>query len=54
MLQAADAWNTVVRDGVLKDNGMVGFADTLSPDRIEAIRQYVIRRANEDKALGGP
>jgi hypothetical protein len=31
---------------------MVSFADVLSPDQIDAIRHYVIKRANEDKALG--
>jgi hypothetical protein len=31
---------------------MVGFADVLSPERIDSIRTYVIKRANEDKALG--
>ena len=41
----------IVHDGALKDNGMVGFAPSLSGERIEAIRQYVIKRANEDKAL---
>jgi hypothetical protein len=31
---------------------MVGFADVLSPERIDSVRAYVIKRANEDKALG--
>ena len=30
---------------------MVGFANVLSPEQIEAIRDYVIKRANEDKVL---
>jgi len=31
---------------------MVSFARVLSGEEIEAIRTYVIKRANEDKALG--
>ena len=31
---------------------MVSFAPSLSRERIEAVRQYVIKRSNEDKALG--
>ena len=46
--QAASA---VVHDGALKDRGMASFAGSLSKDEIEAIRAYVIKRANEDKAL---
>jgi alcohol dehydrogenase (cytochrome c)/quinohemoprotein ethanol dehydrogenase len=45
-------WMAVVRDGALKDNGMVSFANVLDPAQIEAVRHYVIARANEDKALG--
>ena len=46
----------MVIDGVLMhgDNpkGMVSFKSSLSPDDVENIRQYLIKRANEDKALG--
>jgi quinohemoprotein ethanol dehydrogenase len=52
-LENEQAWQTIVYDGALKDNGMVSFAPSLNRARIEAIRQYVIKRANEDKALGG-
>ncbi|MEP3421261.1 MAG: PQQ-dependent dehydrogenase, methanol/ethanol family [Erythrobacter sp.] len=45
------AWAAVVHDGILKDNGMVGFSESMSRDEIEAIRAYVIHRANEDKAM---
>ena len=38
-------------DGALHENGMVSFKSALSAADVEAIRQYVIRRANEDKAL---
>ncbi len=44
-------WKEVVYDGVLKDGGMVGFAANYTPEQIETIRQYVIKRANEDKEL---
>ncbi|MDY7097216.1 MAG: PQQ-dependent dehydrogenase, methanol/ethanol family [Pseudomonadota bacterium] len=47
------AWMAVVHDGILKDNGMVSFSDSLSKEEIEAIRAYVIQRANEDKVLEG-
>ena len=30
---------------------MVAWKDQYSPEQIENVRQYVIRRANEDKAL---
>jgi len=51
-LDSAKAWAIVVHDGALRDQGMVGFSNVLSPEQIEAIRDYVIKRANEDKALG--
>ena len=46
-------WSAVVSDGILADNGMVGFAESLNEDEVDAIRAYVIHRANEDKALEG-
>lgn len=52
-LESAATWSAVVHDGVLKDNGMASFAGSLSKQEIEAIRAYVIKRANEDKALEG-
>jgi alcohol dehydrogenase (cytochrome c)/quinohemoprotein ethanol dehydrogenase len=52
-LESAQAWNAVVEGGILKDNGMVSFKGSLSKDEIEAIRAYVIKRANDDKALEG-
>lgn len=53
MLENAEAWKSIVHDGALTDNGMVGFAVSLSPEQVEGLRQYVIHRATEDKALGG-
>jgi quinohemoprotein ethanol dehydrogenase len=46
------AWAIVVHDGALKARGMVSFANVLDSQQIESIRHYVIKRANEDKALG--
>ena len=52
-LESASAWNAVVEGGLLKANGMASFKGSLSKDEIEAIRAYVIQRANEDKAIEG-
>ncbi len=52
-LEHADTWAAIVHDGELQDNGMANFAKSLTPERIEAIRQYIIFRANEDKKVGG-
>ncbi len=49
----AQSWMAVVHDGLLKDNGMAAFSGSLSREEIEAIRAYVIHRANEDKAIEG-
>jgi alcohol dehydrogenase (cytochrome c)/quinohemoprotein ethanol dehydrogenase len=46
------SWQAVVQDGILKDKGMVSFATSLEPEESDAIREYVIFRANEDKAAG--
>jgi alcohol dehydrogenase (cytochrome c)/quinohemoprotein ethanol dehydrogenase len=52
-LNSPDAIRAIVIEGALKHNGMVSFRSALKPEDAEAIRQYVIGRANEDKALGG-
>ena len=52
-INSPDALRAVVIDGALKHNGMVSFSSALKADDVEAIRQYLIKRANEDKALGG-
>ncbi len=46
-----DLWQQVVHDGLLAENGMVAWKDQFSREQIEAIRLYVLKRANEDKAL---
>ena len=47
----ADAWQAIVRGGALADNGMVSFADVLSPSDTEAVRAYVIKQAHDGAAL---
>lgn len=46
-----DLWQQIVHDGLLAQNGMVAWKDQFSPEQIEAMRLYVLKRANEDKAL---
>ena len=48
----ADAWRGVVIDGNLAANGMVSFADYITPDESEAIRAYVLAQAHA--AVGTP
>ena len=50
-LNDAGAFRTIVIDGALHEGGMVSFKSALTPEDAEAVRQYVIKRANEDKAL---
>lgn len=42
---------SIVIDGALRHSGMVSFKSSLSAADAENIRQYLISRANEDKAL---
>lgn len=46
------SWQAVVREGMLQRRGMANFADSLSAEESNAIREWVIFRANEDKAGG--
>jgi quinohemoprotein ethanol dehydrogenase len=46
-IQSAEAWKSVAIDGALKDHGMVSFTPVLGPADAEAIRAYVIGRAND-------
>lgn len=43
------AWQAIVRGGSKKANGMASFADLLSVEDAERIRQFVIWRAAEDR-----
>jgi quinohemoprotein ethanol dehydrogenase len=44
----ADTWSAVVVDGELTNRGMVSFSSSLGEGDVEAIRAFVIRRANQD------
>ncbi len=48
-LQSAELWKSIVGDGALKDQGMVGFGDQVSDEGIEAMRHYVIERSHWTK-----
>jgi quinohemoprotein ethanol dehydrogenase len=52
MLADSKAFATIVLDGALQHKGMVSFKSALKAEDSDAIRHYVIKRANEDKALG--
>ncbi|HKP64436.1 MAG TPA: PQQ-dependent dehydrogenase, methanol/ethanol family [Polyangiales bacterium] len=43
----AASWKKIVIDGALENNGMVSFASIMKPEDAEAIRAYVISRAND-------
>ncbi len=51
-LNDAEAIKAIVIGGALQHNGMVSFKSALKDGDVENIRQYLIKRANEDKALG--
>ena len=40
-----DAWRSVVLDGALADNGMIGFKPWLTAEQVEAVRGYVLSEA---------
>ncbi|TWJ09245.1 PQQ-dependent dehydrogenase, methanol/ethanol family [Altererythrobacter ishigakiensis] len=46
------SWQAVVREGMLQGRGMASFAESLSAKESNAIREWVIFRANQDKAGG--
>jgi quinohemoprotein ethanol dehydrogenase len=50
-IASSDTIKAIVLDGALKHKGMVSFKSALTATDAEAIRQYLIKRANEDKAL---
>jgi quinohemoprotein ethanol dehydrogenase len=51
---APEAFTSVVRGGALESRGMVSFADVISEEDTEAIRNYVIARAVEDRERAAP
>jgi mono/diheme cytochrome c family protein len=55
MLSSKDAWQKVVLDGALSQNGMASFAAYLKPEEAEGIRAYLNQEARALlKAEGGP
>ena len=48
-LNNAALFNAIVIDGALQNNGMVSFADDLTPEDANAVRAYVVSLANEAK-----
>ena len=42
------AFDRIVLEGTLVEQGMAGFADILSAEDVAAVHAYVIARANED------
>jgi alcohol dehydrogenase (cytochrome c)/quinohemoprotein ethanol dehydrogenase len=46
-LASPEAWRSVVIDGVRTKNGMVSFAQVLTPELAEIVRGYVVARAND-------
>jgi quinohemoprotein ethanol dehydrogenase len=53
-LSDAAAWKSIVYDGALEANGMVGFEDKLKPDQVEAIRLYIGEQARALHKQAGP
>jgi quinohemoprotein ethanol dehydrogenase len=49
VINDAKAMDVIVRQGSLQSSGMISFKDEVSAQDLEAIRAYVIHRANEDK-----
>ncbi len=43
-------WDAIVLQGIMKSAGMIAFKDVLKKEDSDAIRAYVIKRANEDWA----
>jgi alcohol dehydrogenase (cytochrome c)/quinohemoprotein ethanol dehydrogenase len=51
-LNSSEAIGAIVVDGALKHDGMVSFRTAIDRAGAEAIRQYLIKRANDDKTDG--
>jgi alcohol dehydrogenase (cytochrome c)/quinohemoprotein ethanol dehydrogenase len=52
VLRDGETMKAIVIDGALAHKGMASFKPALNLDQVEAIRQYLIKRANDAKALG--
>jgi quinohemoprotein ethanol dehydrogenase len=46
-LRDAGLWKSIVIDGILQDQGMVGFGQILTPEQSENVRAYVLRQARK-------
>jgi quinohemoprotein ethanol dehydrogenase len=53
-LQSAEALDAIARQGALMSRGMIAFKGEITPQELEAIRAYLIHRANQDKSAAGP
>ena len=49
-INTAEVMRTIVIDGAMQAGGMASFKDKVGPDELEAIRAYLIDRANQAKA----
>ena len=47
LLASADGWSSIVIDGALGSRGMASFKQDLDKEQVEAIRAFVIMRANQ-------
>ena len=47
MLATPELWRSVVLEGSRTQNGMVSFAQVLTPELAEVVRAYVVARAND-------
>ncbi|HEY6458108.1 MAG TPA: PQQ-dependent dehydrogenase, methanol/ethanol family [Steroidobacteraceae bacterium] len=49
-INTAEVMRTIVIDGAMQSGGMASFKGKVSPEELEAIRAYLIERANQAKA----
>lgn len=47
-LHQESTWMAIVKDGALKDRGMVSFSSVLTDDELLAVRQYIVQQAQKD------
>jgi hypothetical protein len=53
-LKSAAVFKAIVLDGALRENGMMPFDKSLSPEEVEAVRSYLTYRANDLKNNPAP
>jgi alcohol dehydrogenase (cytochrome c)/quinohemoprotein ethanol dehydrogenase len=54
MINGAESFSAVVLGGALQANGMASFKERMTPDEVQAIRAYLIERANQAKNAPTP